>query len=167
MSPAAVAGLASLAFILPVAEAQDAGTRRWSAPIEPGTLVRARALDGTSTQGWLVRQTADTLVIRRVVGPGARDEVGIATSEVLSVDRLASRRNASEGLVLGVGAGLFTAAAWLGASCGGACGIAVLAVPAGAVVGGVIGILAGAAHVTESWEPVPSTDWVPAAPGGS
>ncbi len=123
-----------------------------------GDSVRVSLLDGRKLEGSLRRVTRDSVSLRRVAGRQTTDTV-MAFSHLSLVESGVRRHTAGsafKGMGLGILAGGAFGAVAAGVSHGGCtgemCGLAILLIPAGAVAGGVGGLLVGAVRTTNEWE---------------
>ena len=123
-----------------------------------GDSIRITLRNGRTLEGSVERGTRDSIALRRGAGSWTTDTV-MALSHISTVESRVRRHTAGsafKGIGLGIlagGAFGAVAAAVSYAGCTGEmCGLAVLLVPAGAVVGGVGGLLVGAIRTTSEWE---------------
>jgi H+/Cl- antiporter ClcA len=134
-------------------------------PVDSGRPVRVALRAGPLIQGLLVRQTPESLVLQHPTGKPATHSM-LLVRDVASVDSLVSRHSAGS-VFKGLGLGALTGAV-LGAIAAeieysrcmnkvphdDMCGMAILDVPALALLGGITGTIVGAVRTTESWVPV-------------
>ena len=137
-----------------LAAAQDPVARAVTS--SAGDSIRVSLLDGRRLEGSLQRWTRDSLALRRVAGSTSTDTV-MALSIVSVVEHRVRRhtaRSAFKGMGLGILAGGALGALVAGTSecTGDFCELALLLIPASAVVGGVGGLLVGAIRTTGVWE---------------
>jgi hypothetical protein len=132
--------------------------------VDSGASVRVLMRNGLQLQGELLRLAADSLALRRPVIGGAADTV-VALSQVSSVESR-TRGHSVLSAISGLGIGFFTGAiaGIIVASesrkgcVGDSCGMAAVAVPILAGVGGLVGLVVGSLRTSEGWEPVWRSD---------
>ena len=135
-------------------------------PVQPADSVRIVMRDGARFEGRLVAQHGDSVSLHVSAG-GIVTDTTVATAELrlveVSVRRRAAIKGFAIGLLSGAAAGGIAAAASTSSCTGDMCGLAILAVPAFAAIGGVVGLITGGLHTTERWEMV----WQPRTVVGS
>jgi hypothetical protein len=162
--------IALVCFTWPAAAVAQLTAPRWI-PVDSSRPLRVELRSGALVQGHMVRQTAESLAVRVADRDTAADQVlhvrDIAT--VAAPVRRHSGRSALKGLGIGVliGTAVGTVAAVIeNGKCQNTiprsdmCGMSILYVPAGAIVGGLTGTFIGAARTHEEWEPVWRSDHV-------
>ena len=135
-------------------------------PVESGDSMRVIMRSGLQLLGELVAQTGDSVGLR-VATTGRISDTVVALGDVSFVEAKVGRHTAGsavKGLGFGLAVGAAVGAAGAGvsmANCrqGNDCGMAVLLVFIGAVAGGVVGLVVGAARTSDKWEAV----WPPDA----
>ena len=136
-----------------------------SIPVDSGQPVRIALRAGPLIEGTLVRQTPERLVVRVVAGDTSARAMFLVrdVENVASPTRVHSAGSAFKGLGLGLLGGTIVggvAAAVAVISCSSKawhddlCGVYIVAVPAAAVLGGVVGLIVGSVRTRTEWRPV-------------
>jgi hypothetical protein len=132
--------------------------------VDSGASVRVLMRNGLQLHGELLRLAADSLALRRDADGKAVDTV-VALSQVSAVESRKREHTLGSALAgLGIGTVTGLVAGFIGASqsmkgCrGDSCGMAYLAVPLFAGVGGLAGLVVGSVRTSEGWEPVWRSD---------
>jgi hypothetical protein len=124
-------------------------------PLTTGDSVRVVMQNGSGFEGRLLHQTGDSVTFRIAHADGVLDTT-VATSRMwtleTSVRHHARLKGTGLGFLAGGMAGGIAAGASMHGCTGDMCGMAILAVPIGAVIGGVIGLIGGSVHTSRDWE---------------
>ncbi len=148
--------IAITAFMCPLlAAAQSSPSVR--VPVQPDDSVRIVMRGGARLEGRLLTQHSDSLTLHVSAG-GTVTDTTVATAELqlveVSVRRRAAIKGFAIGLLTGAAAGGIAAASSASSCTGDVCGLAFLAVPFYAAIGGGVGLIIGGLHTTERWEVV-------------
>ena len=134
-------------------------------PADSGQVVRVAVRAGPTIEGILVRQTPEQLVVRVAAGDtGAHTLIPLREVETVATSTyVRSGSTAARGFFFGMFGGAILGGIVAGReynSCvrsgkgDGMCGMANLAVPALAIVGGFVGLMAGSSQTTAQWSPI-------------
>lgn len=137
-------------------------------PIDSSRLLRIELRSGGLVQGRMVRQTPESLTVRGAELDATTDRM-VSVSDIAAVSVPVLRHTMSSvlgGLGIGFLAGTVVGGlvgAYQYHSCeGDICGLLILNVPFGAIVGAFTGTVVGAIRKREVWDPVwPATQGTP------
>jgi hypothetical protein len=132
--------------------------------VDSGASVRVLMRNGLQLQGELLRLAADSLALRRSVAGGFADTT-VALSQVSTVESrtrehtvVSAMGGLGIGFLTGAFAGIVAASEARKGCTGDSCGMAIMAVPILAGVGGLVGLVVGSLRTSEGWEPVWRSD---------
>jgi hypothetical protein len=124
-------------------------------PVDPNDSIRAVMRNGTRLEGRFLRQVGDSVMVR-VVSSGGATDTALAAAELSTLEVRVRHHAVFKGFGIGVLTGVAVGGALAGASMNGCtgdmCGMAIIAVPITAALGGLVGLVAGGIHSTDGWE---------------
>jgi hypothetical protein len=156
--------IALVCFTSPALAVAQLAAPRWI-PIDSSRPLRVELRNGALVEGHMVRQTAESLTVRVTDRDTAADRV-LRVGDISTV-AIPEQRHSGRSTLKGLGIGFLIGTA-VGSVVAGIengkcsnktphndmCGMSVLYIPAGAIVGALTGTVIGAVRTHEEWAPV-------------